>query len=160
MSETNATHGAVALAEEHNLDLATVTGTGDGGRITKPDVQAALDAAAAATDSPPATPTPEPSGETEASPEGEPEATEEAAPAASSEVEEVVEGIEELRGRIAIVGFINDGPKGYGKGKESAYLDAMIAKVRADNGIKPSTVRNSVRSHIQGGTVKVLKRED
>ena len=43
---TDATDAAKALADEHGLDLATVTGTGADGRITKDDVQQAIDAQA------------------------------------------------------------------------------------------------------------------
>jgi pyruvate/2-oxoglutarate dehydrogenase complex dihydrolipoamide acyltransferase (E2) component len=39
----DATKGAIELAEEKGVDLAAVTGTGDDGRITKPDVEAYLD---------------------------------------------------------------------------------------------------------------------
>jgi pyruvate dehydrogenase E2 component (dihydrolipoamide acetyltransferase) len=47
------------LAQEHNLDLALVQGTGTGGRITKKDVLAAVDSGgAAATTGPAAAPTP------------------------------------------------------------------------------------------------------
>lgn len=35
---------AVALAEEHNIDLAEVEGTGKNNRVTKEDVQSFLDA--------------------------------------------------------------------------------------------------------------------
>lgn len=38
----NATDGAVQLAEAEGVDLAEVTGTGSGGRITKGDVEAFL----------------------------------------------------------------------------------------------------------------------
>lgn len=38
----DATDAARALAGEHGLDLATVQGTGSGGRITKGDVEKAL----------------------------------------------------------------------------------------------------------------------
>lgn len=41
----NATDAAVALAEEAGIDLSSVKGSGDGGRITKADVQASIDAA-------------------------------------------------------------------------------------------------------------------
>ncbi len=43
MSDTatalNASDAAVALAAEHDLDLADVTGSGAGGKVTQPDVQ-------------------------------------------------------------------------------------------------------------------------
>lgn len=39
----NATSGAVELANAEGVDLAQVQGTGDGGRITKADVEAYLD---------------------------------------------------------------------------------------------------------------------
>lgn len=39
--EPNATAGALEAAEELGVDLATVTGTGAEGRITKADVEAA-----------------------------------------------------------------------------------------------------------------------
>jgi pyruvate/2-oxoglutarate dehydrogenase complex dihydrolipoamide acyltransferase (E2) component len=38
--DVNATQGAVDLAAAEGVDLAQVTGTGDGGRITKADVEA------------------------------------------------------------------------------------------------------------------------
>lgn len=38
-----ATQAAVDAAEEHNIDLSTVTGTGENGRITKQDVMALVD---------------------------------------------------------------------------------------------------------------------
>lgn len=38
----DATDGAIAAADEHGVDLATVTGTGANGRITKADVEAVL----------------------------------------------------------------------------------------------------------------------
>lgn len=41
-STYDATEGALAAAEEHGVDLASVTGTGADGRITKADVEAAL----------------------------------------------------------------------------------------------------------------------
>jgi pyruvate/2-oxoglutarate dehydrogenase complex dihydrolipoamide acyltransferase (E2) component len=50
-----ATDAAKALAAQHGIDLATVTGTGSDGRITKDDVQALV--------------TPEPEPEPEAEPE-------------------------------------------------------------------------------------------
>lgn len=39
----DATDAARDLATEHDIDLATVTGTGVDGRITKDDVQAVVD---------------------------------------------------------------------------------------------------------------------
>lgn len=45
LNQINATDAAVALAEENGIDLATVNGTGNNGRIGKPDVQAAIDSA-------------------------------------------------------------------------------------------------------------------
>lgn len=45
--EVDATDAAVKLAAENEIDLATVTGSGDGGRITQPDIQKAIDAASA-----------------------------------------------------------------------------------------------------------------
>lgn len=44
----NASEAAAKLAEENKIDLATVTGTGKDGAITKGDVQKAIDAAKAA----------------------------------------------------------------------------------------------------------------
>ena len=44
LNQINATDAAIALAEENDIDLASVTGTGTNGRIGKPDVQAAIDA--------------------------------------------------------------------------------------------------------------------
>jgi pyruvate/2-oxoglutarate dehydrogenase complex dihydrolipoamide acyltransferase (E2) component len=40
----NATVAALQLAEEAGIDIDTVTGTGEDGRIGKPDVQAAINA--------------------------------------------------------------------------------------------------------------------
>lgn len=40
----DATEGAEELAQEAGVDLAKVQGTGQDGRITKADVQAAIDA--------------------------------------------------------------------------------------------------------------------
>lgn len=40
------------LAEQHGVDLALISGTGVGGRVTRADVQAHIDAGAPATDSP------------------------------------------------------------------------------------------------------------
>ena len=45
LNQVDATDAAAALAEENGIDLATVSGTGANGRIGKPDVQAAIDAA-------------------------------------------------------------------------------------------------------------------
>lgn len=42
-TDAEATDAAVALAAEHNIDLATVQGTGAEGRITKDDVAALID---------------------------------------------------------------------------------------------------------------------
>ncbi len=44
--EIDATDAAKAFAEEQNIDLATVTGTGTEGRVTKDDVVAAVEARA------------------------------------------------------------------------------------------------------------------
>ena len=38
----NATDSAITLAEEHDLDLSTIEGSGQGGRITKGDVESAI----------------------------------------------------------------------------------------------------------------------
>jgi len=38
-----ATKGAIELAEEHDIDLTTVEGSGKDGQITKPDVEALID---------------------------------------------------------------------------------------------------------------------
>jgi hypothetical protein len=43
VSGENATDAAVQLAEENDIDLSTVEGTGEGGKIRVPDVQAAID---------------------------------------------------------------------------------------------------------------------
>lgn len=43
-ANVNATEAAVALAEEHNIDLSTVEGTGTDGRITQPDVARLIEA--------------------------------------------------------------------------------------------------------------------
>jgi pyruvate/2-oxoglutarate dehydrogenase complex dihydrolipoamide acyltransferase (E2) component len=43
--EIDATEAAAGLARDHGIDLATVKGTGKGGRITEPDVQKVVDAA-------------------------------------------------------------------------------------------------------------------
>ena len=40
--KVDATRGAITLALESNLDLATIAGSGDGGRILKTDVEDAL----------------------------------------------------------------------------------------------------------------------
>jgi len=40
--EINATSQAIGLAMDHGLDLTDVTGTGEGGKITKGDVEKAL----------------------------------------------------------------------------------------------------------------------
>lgn len=44
--QVKASAAATKLAEENGIDLATITGTGKDGAISKPDVQAAIDAAA------------------------------------------------------------------------------------------------------------------
>lgn len=44
-ADVNATAGAIELAEANGIDLATVEGTGQDGRITQPDVQKLIDAA-------------------------------------------------------------------------------------------------------------------
>lgn len=43
-STANATDAAKELAKENGIDLATITGTGKDGVITKPDVEAAIEA--------------------------------------------------------------------------------------------------------------------
>jgi pyruvate/2-oxoglutarate dehydrogenase complex dihydrolipoamide acyltransferase (E2) component len=40
----DATKAAVALAEDLGVDLSTVSGSGQGGKVTVPDVQAAAEA--------------------------------------------------------------------------------------------------------------------
>lgn len=42
-AEVDATDSATALAAEHGIDLASVVGTGSGGRIIKRDVEALID---------------------------------------------------------------------------------------------------------------------
>lgn len=44
--EIKASKAAKALAESAGVDIRNITGTGDGGAITKPDVQAFIDAQA------------------------------------------------------------------------------------------------------------------
>jgi pyruvate/2-oxoglutarate dehydrogenase complex dihydrolipoamide acyltransferase (E2) component len=39
MTEIDATDSAIKLAKENNIDLASVKGSGDEGRILKPDVE-------------------------------------------------------------------------------------------------------------------------
>ena len=53
------TPAARKLAAEHNIDIALLTGTGPGGRITREDVQKAIDAPPPAAASAPAAPAPE-----------------------------------------------------------------------------------------------------
>jgi len=53
---TKATPSARKLARQHHIDLGAVTGTGDGGRVTRRDVEAAVDERAKA----PAAPSPAP----------------------------------------------------------------------------------------------------
>ena len=48
-ADVRATATAKKIAEEHGVDLSQIKGTGDGGRITKEDVQKAVDAKPAAT---------------------------------------------------------------------------------------------------------------
>lgn len=48
--EVKASKAATALAESAGVDIRNITGTGDGGAITKPDVQAFIDAKAKATE--------------------------------------------------------------------------------------------------------------
>ena len=48
-----ASAAARALAEENGIDLSTITGSGDGGTITKPDVEAAIEAKKTAQNEPP-----------------------------------------------------------------------------------------------------------
>lgn len=43
----DATKTAVELAEQHGVDLSKVTGTGSGGKITKPDVAAFIESSEA-----------------------------------------------------------------------------------------------------------------
>ena len=45
-AEAGATDAAVGLAEESGVDLTGIEGTGSGGRITKDDVEAAIEAEA------------------------------------------------------------------------------------------------------------------
>ena len=42
ISPVNATQGAISFAAENGIDLSEITGTGAGGKITKPDVENAL----------------------------------------------------------------------------------------------------------------------
>lgn len=46
--DVNATPAAKDLAEEHDLDLSSVQGSGEDGKITKPDVEAALEESSSA----------------------------------------------------------------------------------------------------------------
>ncbi|MEE4298836.1 MAG: E3 binding domain-containing protein, partial [Pseudomonadales bacterium] len=55
-----ASPAARKLAEEHGIDPATLKGSGKGGRITKEDVQQAVDAASAAAPAPTPAPAPAP----------------------------------------------------------------------------------------------------
>lgn len=43
-AETLATDSALELADEHDVDVTSVKGTGAGGKVTKPDVQKVIDA--------------------------------------------------------------------------------------------------------------------
>ena len=67
--DLRATATARRMASDHGIDLAGITGTGEGGRITKEDVQKAVDAQSAGARATPAD-TAAPSGE-EAAPSGE-----------------------------------------------------------------------------------------
>jgi pyruvate dehydrogenase E2 component (dihydrolipoamide acetyltransferase) len=81
------------LAREHDVDLASVTGTGVGGRVRKQDVLAAAEAAKQAA----AQPTPEP----EPAPAAAPVAAKAAAPAPSSSLRGTTEKMSRLRKTIA-----------------------------------------------------------
>ena len=87
------------LASDHGLDLTTVAGTGDGGRITRKDVEAAAAAGPASAPAAPAPVAPPP-----AAPASTPEPASKPAPAVSaapiSPGDEVVE-LSRLRTRIA-----------------------------------------------------------
>lgn len=48
--DINATDAARRLADEEGVDLAEVSGSGSGGQITKPDVEAAMSTATSAED--------------------------------------------------------------------------------------------------------------
>lgn len=43
LTPINATNGALALADEHGIDLRGVTGSGTDGRVIKSDVEAMID---------------------------------------------------------------------------------------------------------------------
>ncbi len=77
------------LADEHGLDLSQVTGTGEGGRITRKDVMSFIDAAATKVAvepeaASPAAPAPAPSAPPQAAPAAAPAPVAEAAPAAAA----------------------------------------------------------------------------
>jgi 2-oxoglutarate dehydrogenase E2 component (dihydrolipoamide succinyltransferase) len=81
------------LAKEHDVDLASVTGTGVGGRIRKQDVLAAAEEARKAAEAP--APQPEPQ------PEAAPAAAAAAAPAETSALRGTTEKMSRLRKTIA-----------------------------------------------------------
>jgi len=84
---TKATPSARKLARQHQIDLGAVTGTGDGGRVTRRDVEAAVERQAAA----PAAPVAPPAAAAARPPEAAPRrpAVEPAAPAGDRREERV-----------------------------------------------------------------------
>ena len=164
-----ATPVARQLAYDSGVDLATVDGTGPGGRIVKEDVLRVIEAGTETAPEP--EPTPEPVAEVEGQPEAEPEVEPvaevepEPAPAAEVEVEPEVEAEPELvplsrmRQQIARVTIRSKSEKPhFYVNTDVDMTEAMMLRAQINQAMAADGVRATVNDLIIAASVIALKR--
>ena len=168
-----ATPIARQIAAEAGIDLATVEGTGPGGRVTKDDVQSVVDAMTKPEPEPEAEPEPEPEpveaeAEVESEPEPEPEPVEaeaevevEAEPEAEPETEEDEDlvPLSKMRQQIARVTIRSKSEKPHFYVNTDVDMTAaMTLRAQINQALAADGVRATVNDLIIAASVLALKR--
>ena len=151
-----ATPVARQLAYDSGVDLATVEGTGPGGRIVKEDILKVIEAG---TETAPE-PMPEPVAEVEAEPEVEPEVAEvEVEPIAEAEPEPELVPLSRMRQQIARVTIRSKSEKPhFYVNTDVDMTEAMMLRAQINQAMAADGVRATVNDLIIAASVIALRR--